>query len=287
MAALGLWAVALRLWDLPHAGFPLFVIPVAVAIFPLRRRWPDPALLVLTVLAGAAPVVGPVAAAAAYTVAIGTVRPRHRVRLLGGASLLITASATSTGPSLGAGSAAYGLELGLVLAVTAVVVPGLVGTVYGSRPGCCGRCANAATRPSAPAGSPTARPAPTNGPGSPRRCTTWWVTGSASSPCTPAVWNSPSARPPPELREEAVLVRHTARDAMRELRQALGVPGPLGRGTGPDAFTDATGTRPDVEALVAESRDGGVAVRLEWSGPDLDSARRRYGARCTGWCGRP
>jgi hypothetical protein len=73
----------------------------------------------------------------------------------------------------------------------------------------------------------------------------------------------------PELRQEAVLVRRTTRDAMRELRQSLGVLGPLGRDTGPDALTDATGTRADVEALVAESCDGGIAALLEWRGPDL------------------
>ncbi|MFF3784416.1 hypothetical protein [Streptomyces sp. NPDC001933] len=60
-------------------------------------------------------------------------RPRHRIRLLGGASLLITASATTTGATLGPGSAVHGLELGLVLAATAVVVPCLVGTVYGQQ----------------------------------------------------------------------------------------------------------------------------------------------------------
>lgn len=270
-AALCLWAVALRLWDLPHAGFQLCVIPVAVALFPLRRRRPDAVLLVLSVLAGAAAAVGPVTAAAAYTAALGTARPRHRARLLGGASLLITASATAAGPSLGAGSAAYGLELGVVLAVTAVVVPGLVGTVYGQQT----RLLRA-LRERGDAAERARRSADNEARTHERSriaAEMHDLVGHRLSLISLHAGGLELAldKAAPELREEAVLVRRTTRDAMRELRQALGVLGPLGRDTGPDALTDATGTRADVEALVAESRDGGIAVRLEWSGPDLDT----------------
>ncbi|MFE5121869.1 sensor histidine kinase [Streptomyces sp. NPDC056669] len=271
MAALCLWAVALRLWELPHATFQLSVIPVAIAIFPLRRRRPDAALLVLAVLAGAAPVVGPVTAAAAYTVAIGTVRPRHRVRLLGGASLLIMASATATGPSLGTRrAAAYGLELGLVLAVTAVVVPGLVGTVYGQQ----ARLLRA-LRERGDAAERARRSADSEARTHERSriaAEMHDLVGHRLSLISLHAGGLELAlgEAGSELREEAVLVRGATRDAMRELRQALGVLGPLGRDTGPDAFTDATGTRADVEALVAGSCDGGIAVRLEWRGPDLD-----------------
>ncbi|MGW5122158.1 sensor histidine kinase [Streptomyces noursei] len=270
VAALCLFTVAQRLWNLPHPGFQLCVVPLAVALFPLRRRWPDAVLLILAVLAGVAPVVGPVTAAAAYTVALNTVRPRRRTRLLGGASLLVMASATAAGPSLGPGRAVYGLELGLVLAVTAVVVPGLVGTVYGQQARLLW-----ALRERGDAAVSARRSADSEARTHERSriaAEMHDLVGHRLSLISLHAGGLELAldQADPELREEAVLVRRTTRDAMDELRQALGVLGPLGRDTGPDALTDATGTRADIEALVAESRDGGINVRLEWSGPDLD-----------------
>ncbi|WP_328331814.1 MULTISPECIES: sensor histidine kinase [unclassified Streptomyces] len=270
VAALCLWAVALRLWDLPHAGVQLSLIPVAVAVFPLRRRWPDATLLVLAVLTGAASVVGPITAAAAYTVAIGTARPRHRVRLLGGASALTMASATAAAPSIGPGPATYGLELGLAMAVTALVVPGLAGTVSGQQT----RLLQA-LRERGDAAERARRSADSEARIHERSriaAEMHDLVGHRLSLISLHAGGLELAlgTADPELREEAVLVRRTTRDAMRELRQALGVLGPLGQDTGPDAFTDATGTRADIEALLARSRDGGIAVRLEWSGPDLD-----------------
>ncbi|MGW2089393.1 sensor histidine kinase [Streptomyces sp. NPDC001880] len=275
LAALCLFAVAQRLWNLPHAVFQLCAVAVAVVLFPLRRRRPEAVLLVLAPLAGVAPVVGPVTAAAAYTVALDTVRPRHRVRLLGGASLLLMASATATGPSLGPGSAVYGLELGLVLAVTAVVVPGLIGTVYGQQ----ARLLRA-LRERGDAAEQVRRFADREARTHERSriaAEMHDLVGHRLSLISLHAGGLELAldQAAPELREEAALVRRTTRDAMRELRQALGVLGPLGRDTGPDALTDATGTRADVEALVAESRDGGITVRLEWSGPDLDACPAR------------
>ncbi|MFE3907284.1 sensor histidine kinase [Streptomyces sp. NPDC059153] len=275
LAALCLFVVAQRLWNLPHPVFQLCVVAVAVVIFPLRRRWPEAVLLVLAVLAGAATVVGPVMAATAYTVALDTVLPRHRVRLLGGASLLIIASGTATGPSCGPGSAFYGLELGLVLAATAVVVPGLVGTVYGQQ----ARLLRA-LRERGDAAEQARRFADSEARTHERSriaAEMHDLVGHRLSLISLHAGGLELAldQAAPELREEAVLVRRTTREAMRELRQALGVLGPLGRDTGPDALTDATGTRADVEALVAESRDGGIAVRLEWSGPDLDACPAR------------
>ncbi|MER5708786.1 histidine kinase [Streptomyces sp. NPDC002122] len=270
VAALGLFAVAQWLWSLPHAAFQLGAIPVAVALFSVRRRAPDAVLLILGVLAGVAPVVGPVTAAAAYTAALDTVGPRHRIRLLGGASLLVMAAATAAGPSLGAGTAVYGLELGLLMAATAVVVPGLVGTVYGQQ----ARLLSA-LRERGDAAERARRFADSEARTHERSriaAEMHDLVGHRLSLISLHAGGLELAlgKAAPELREEAVLVRRTTRDAMRELREALGVLGPLGRDTGADALTDATGTRADVEALVAESRDGGITVRLEWDGPDLD-----------------
>ncbi|WP_314612917.1 sensor histidine kinase [Streptomyces stackebrandtii] len=269
VAALGLFAVAQWLWSLPHAAFQLGTIPVAVALFSVRRRAPDAVLLSLGVLAGVAPVVGPVTAAAAYTVALDTVGPRHRIRLLGGASLLVMAAATAVGPSLGAGTAVYGLELGLLMAATAVVVPGLVGTVYGQQTRLL-----SALRERGDAAERARRFADSEARTHERSriaAEMHDLVGHRLSLVSLHAGGLELAlgKAAPELREEAVLVRRTTRDAMRELREALGVLGPLGRDTGADALTDATGTRADVEALVAESRDGGISVRLEWDGPDL------------------
>ncbi|MEV0274816.1 histidine kinase [Streptomyces sp. NPDC050610] len=229
----------------------------------------------LAVLAGAAPVVGPVLAATAYTVALGTVRPRHRTRRLGGASLLVMASGLATGSSVGAGTAVYGLELGVVLAATAVVVPGLVGTVYGQQ----ARLLRA-LRERGDEAERARRFADSEARTQERAriaAEMHDLVGHRLSLVSLHAGGLELAldRAAPELREEAVLVRRATRDAMGELRQALGVLGPLGRDTGPDALTDATGTRADVEALVAESRDGGIGVRLEWSGLDLDGCPAR------------
>ncbi|WP_399091645.1 sensor histidine kinase [Streptomyces sp. BBFR2] len=269
-AALALFAVAQRLWNLPHPVLQLCVVAVAVALFPVRRRRPGAVLLVLAVLAGAAPVAGPVAAGAAYAGALGTVRPGHRVRLLGGAGLLVLISATAAGPSLGTGSIVHGVELGLVLAVTAVVVPGLVGTVHGQQ----ARLLRA-LRERGDAAERARRSADSEARTQERSriaAEMHDLVGHRLSLVSLHAGGLELAldRAAPELREEAVLVRRTTRDAMRELRQALGVLGPLGGDAGPDPLTDATGTRADVEALVAQSQDGQIAVRLEWEGPDLD-----------------
>ncbi|MEU3724692.1 histidine kinase [Streptomyces sp. NPDC031705] len=271
VAALCLFVVSRRLGDLPHAGFQLCAIAAAAALFPLRRRRPGVVLLVLAVLTGAAPVVGPVTAASSYAVATGTVRPRRHARLFGGAGLLITASAAATGPSLGPGSVTRALELALVMAVTAVVVPGLVGTVYGQQARLL-----LALRERGDAAERARRFADSEARTHERSriaAEMHDLLGHRLSLISLHAGGLELALGAcdPELREEAALVRRTTGDAMRELRQALGVLGPLGRDTGPDVLTDATGTRADVEALVAESRDGGIAVRLEWSGPDLDA----------------
>ena len=73
----------------------------------------------------------------------------------------------------------------------------------------------------------------------------------------------------PELKDDATQVRLATRDAMQELREVLGVLGPLGRDTGTGVLTDATGTRADIEALAEESRAVGIPVEFAWEGPDL------------------
>lgn len=73
----------------------------------------------------------------------------------------------------------------------------------------------------------------------------------------------------PDLSEQALLLRTTAKAAMDELRQVLGVLRVDARGTDPDESSDNTGTRDDVTELVDSSRRAGLPVELEWDGPDL------------------
>ncbi|MCX5384552.1 sensor histidine kinase [Streptomyces sp. NBC_00083] len=270
-AALFLLAVAGPLWSLPHPVFQLGAIVGAVLLFAVRRHRPGAVLLGLAVLAGAAPVAAPVVAAAAYATALDVVRPRRRAWLLGGASLLMMVSAIGTGPAFGPGSAVYSAELGFLMAATAVVVPGLVGTVHGQQ----ARLLRA-LRERGDAAERARRSADNEARVQERSriaAEMHDLVGHRLSLVSLHAGGLELAldRAAPELREEAVLVRRTTRDAMRELRQTLGVLGPLGRDTGPDALTDDTGTTSDVAALVKESRDGGIDVRLTWNGPDVDT----------------
>ncbi|MFE5679261.1 sensor histidine kinase [Streptomyces erythrochromogenes] len=271
LAGLGVYGVVGHLGFLPYPALQLTVLAAGTGIFVLRRRLPGAVLLVLAALTGLVPAVGPVTAAAAYSVSRRTARPRLRARLLACAGLLLVVCATAAGPRLGPGSAAYGLALGLALAPTAVIVPGLIGTAQGQQ----GRLLRA-LRERGDAAERARRLADSEARIHERSriaAEMHDLVGHRLSLVSLHAGGLELAleRAAPELREEAVLVRRTTRDAMRELRQALGVLGPLGRDTGPDALTDATGTRADIEALVARSRDGGIAVRLDWTGPDLDT----------------
>ncbi|MEW1634639.1 histidine kinase [Streptomyces sp. NPDC093801] len=271
LAGLGVWVAVAYTGMLPRPYLQLPALALGAALFPLRRRFPAAVLLVLAALTGLAACVGPATAATAYTVARRTVRARRRARLLAAAAALLVVCATVAAPWLGPGPLPYGPALGLVLTPTAVLVPGLVGTSYGQQ-----RRLVRALRERGDAAERARRFADSEARIHERSriaAEMHDLVGHRLSLISLHAGGLELAleHADPELREEAVLVRRTTRDAMRELRQALGVLGPLGRDTGPEALTDATGTRADVEALVAESRDGGVAVRLDWTGPDLDT----------------
>ncbi|WP_438317795.1 sensor histidine kinase [Streptomyces sp. HUAS TT3] len=271
LAGLGVWVAVASLGLLPNPYPPLPALAVGAVLFPLRRRFPAAVLLALAALTGLAFCVGPVTAATAYSVARRTVAARRRARLLAAAAVLVVVAAAVAAPWLGPGRVPYGLALGLILTPTAVIVPGLVGTTYGQQ-----RRLVRALRERGDAAERARRFADSEARIHERSriaAEMHDLVGHRLSLISLHAGGLELAleRADPELREEAVLVRRTTRDAMRELRQALGVLGPLGRDTGPDALTDATGTRADIEALVGESRGGGIAVRLDWIGPDLDA----------------
>ena len=81
----------------------------------------------------------------------------------------------------------------------------------------------------------------------------------------------------PQLSEQAVLIRTTAKQALDELRQVLGILDADAGGEGPDLEAGdhaGTGTRADVDALVLASRKAGTPVELRWIGDDLTGLER-------------
>ncbi len=81
----------------------------------------------------------------------------------------------------------------------------------------------------------------------------------------------------PDLSQQAALLRATAKTALDELREVLGVLR-LDSPTPEDGHSDDTGTRRDVSALVVASRRAGTDVDLRWNGADtagLDPSVRR------------
>jgi signal transduction histidine kinase len=76
----------------------------------------------------------------------------------------------------------------------------------------------------------------------------------------------------PEAHRAAQLIRSTARQALDELREVLGMLRTGETGDATLALTDETGTRADVNALLAGSRAAGIEITLGWTGDDLTGA---------------
>ncbi|MGW7514395.1 sensor histidine kinase [Streptomyces sp. NPDC054796] len=256
--------------DVP--GWVQFLLGAA-ALVPLavRRRFPRASLLGAAAVLGVLPGAGLPAAVIAYTTAKHLVVPRHRTAVLlasAGATMLVS---TVFAQATGLGGHALGLTLGGVLAATTLLVPALVGASGGQQE----RLLRALQERAAAAEAA-------------RRLVDRESRTQERSRIAAEMHDLVGHRlslislhtgglemalrnESPELREEAVLVRRATGDAMRELREVLGVLGPLGRDdTGSGTLTDATGTRSDVEALAEESRSGSIPVDLVWEGPDLD-----------------
>lgn len=82
----------------------------------------------------------------------------------------------------------------------------------------------------------------------------------------------------PDLSEEASVLRTTAKTALDELREVLGILKVDALAPDVDGHGDDAGTRADVSALVLASQRAGVAVQLAWTGEDatwLDGKVRR------------
>ncbi|MFJ7156700.1 sensor histidine kinase [Streptomyces sp. NPDC101118] len=253
--------------SLPREVKALMVL-AALALLVVRRRRPALSLLGTGALLGALSSLGMLMAVIAYTAARQLPGARRRAVLLLSASAVTVCSAALSAPYEGLGSLRYGLTIGAVVAGLTVLVPGLAGASAGQQDRLV-----AALRER----SETAEEASRIQERTRIAAEMHDLVGHRLSLISLHTGGLEMALrgQPRDLRESAAQVRQTTRDAMRELREVLGVLGPLSRDTGTDALTDATGTRADIEALVTESRAGGVAVTLHWSGPDTDVREAR------------
>ncbi|KIZ17001.1 histidine kinase [Streptomyces natalensis] len=261
---------------MPRYGGVMVVLALAgIGLVLVRRRFPVVSVLGLSALMGPVLAVGLLTAVASYTAARQTeARRRRGVLLLAGGALAML-SCFVFEPATALGSRPYGLVLGAMLAATTVLVPGLVGTAARQQD----RLMRALRERTA-AAEEARRLADSEARMHERSriaAEMHDLVGHRLSLISLHAGGLEMAlqKQAPELQEEASLVRGATRDAMRELREALGVLGPLGRDTGTDALTDATGTRADIEALVAESRGVGVPVEFSWEGDDLDGRPAR------------
>ncbi|MFE0374708.1 sensor histidine kinase [Streptomyces inhibens] len=261
--------------DVRLAGGAAALGLIGIALVLVRRRFPVAGVLALAALMGVVPSVAMLTAVAAYTATRQLETRRRRVGLLLAAAATAMVTCAACAPQLGLGSRSFGLALGAVLAATTVIVPGLVGVAAGQQD----RLLRA-LRERAAAAEEARRFADSESRMRERSriaAEMHDLVGHRLSLISLHAGGLEMAllKEAPELGGEAALVRRATRDAMQELRETLGVLGPLGRDTGTDALTDATGTRADIEALVEESRGGGIFVEFSWEGPDLDARPAR------------
>ncbi|MFD7529835.1 sensor histidine kinase, partial [Streptomyces sp. NPDC059849] len=259
-------------WQLPHPGAQAVAVPVAAVLYPLRRRHPVVVLVALTASVGLLPFLGPVTAAAVYTVSrlLSPGRRHAWLWALAAVAPVVMVTVSSAASWTGPARAPYAVALGLVLSVAAVVVPGLVGTVFGQADRLLEALrarADAAERARASADSEARTQERSR-----IAAEMHDLVGHRLSLASLHVGGLELAlsKAAPALRPDAAVVRSTIKDALRELRQALGVLDPLGVNTQAEAaLTEEIGTRADIGELVAQSQAGGVDVALEWTGPDL------------------
>ncbi|MFI9047794.1 sensor histidine kinase [Streptomyces sp. NPDC053427] len=247
----------------------------AVALLLLRRKVPIMALLGLAVVAGILPTAGLLTAVVAYTAARRVDNPRHRAGVLLAAAALPVVTGVFGTLATDYGSWLAGFALGALVAGVGVLIPGLVGSSKGQQ-----ERLVLALRDRAASAEQARRLADSASRAEERARITAEMHDLVGHRLSLISLHSGGlemalAATAPELKEEAAQVRLATRDAMRELREVLGVLGPLGRDTGTDALTDATGTRSDIAALAEESRAAGIPVAFTWDGPDLDTLEPR------------
>ncbi|WP_442810495.1 sensor histidine kinase [Streptomyces sp. Wh19] len=239
-------------------GVQVLLALLAIVLLVVRRRCPVASVLGLTAVMGVVPAVGLLTAVASYSASRRLARARHRTAVLLVGGVLATVGCAVSAPSSGIDRYPFGLALGAVLAATTVLVPGLVGAVASQQD----RLVRALRERTAAAEEAERQADRASRMQERSRIAAEMhdLAGHRLSLISLHVGGLELAlqKQAPELRDDAALVRGATQDAMRELREVLGVLGPLGRDTGIDALTDATATRADIESLVTESHVGGV-----------------------------
>ena len=263
------YAGLLRSWQLVLLGGLALVLLLA------RHRFPQAAMMALAALLGVMPSLSMLCAAVSYSTARRVGSPRRRdLVLLASAVLPIVASLLRLVLWQG-GRWQYAVELGAVLAAVGVVIPGLVGSAAGQQD----RLVRA-LRERTVAAERAKQLVESESRTEERSRIAAEMHDLVGHRLSLIALHAGGlemalAEQAPDLVDEAAQVRLAGRDAMDELRQVLGVLGPLGRDTGTDALTDATGTRADLLALVEESRAAGVRVAFSWEGDDLTTSQPR------------
>ncbi|MER5867035.1 histidine kinase [Kitasatospora sp. NPDC002040] len=246
---------------------------LALAISLTRHRYPNAALLGLAALVGVLPSAAMLTAIVSYTASRRVGHPWRRDLVLVSAAVLPLVVSEIRLDYWQGGRWQYALAQGGVLAVVAILIPGLVGTAAGQQDQLVG-----ALRERTAAAERAKRSAESESRIHERSriaAEMHDLVGHRLSLISLHAGGLELAldRQAPQLSGEAEQLRQASRDAMDELRQVLGVLGPLGRDTGTDALTDATGTRADILALVEESRAAGIPVSFDWQGEDLTDVR--------------
>jgi signal transduction histidine kinase len=263
------YAGLLRSWQLLLLG------GLALLLLLARHRFPQAAMMALAALLGVMPSLSMLCAVVSYSTARRVGAPRRRdLVLLASAVLPVLVSLLRLVLWQG-GRWQYAVELGAVLAAVGVVIPGLVGSAAGQQD----RLVRA-LRERTVAAERAKQLVESESRTEERSRIAAEMHDLVGHRLSLIALHAGGlemalAEQAPDLVDEAAQVRLAGRDAMDELRQVLGVLGPLGRDTGTDALTDATGTRADLLALVEESRAAGVRVGFSWEGEDLTTAQPR------------
>ncbi|MFH8347916.1 sensor histidine kinase [Streptomyces sp. NPDC018045] len=262
-------------FQLLPAELKVALCAAAAVLLPFRRRFPVTCLLVLAAFAGALPVCGMLTALVAYDAIRRVDDPRRRTVVLLTATLVPVLTAVVGTVCTGDGSWRYGFAQGVVVGGIGVLIPGLVGSSRGQQDRLL-----VALRERAAAAEEARRLIDSASRVEERSRIAAEMHDLVGHRLSLISLHSGGlemalAAKAPELKDEAAQVRAATRDAMNELRAVLGVLGPLGRDTGTEALTDATGTRADIDALAEESRAAGVTVAVDWQGADLDGLEPR------------
>ncbi len=265
------WGV--ETWPVGASAGRIAVAGCAVSAVLIRRRVPSVAVLVVAVLVGADPLTGGALAIVAYTAGLRWSSLPRRLALPAAClavPVAVTAVIAAEGPLP---LLRYSVMVVLVTGVVCGVLPGLVGALVGQRE----RLVRALRERNSSL-EQAHRSAEEQSRLRERSRIAGEMHDLLGHRLSLVALHSgglemASQGGHPEMHQTAVLVHSSAREAMQELRGVLGVL----RAGDPTAdksqpLTDVTGTRADVDALVADSRAAGISVQLDWAGDDLTEA---------------